>query len=76
MKKKLLFAAGLSLMMISFHSCDQLKNCQVCSENSYNSSNVLISQQNEAEYCDADLISIKAKIPVTIGGTTTKWECR
>lgn len=76
MKKKLLFVAGLSMMMISFHSCDQLKTCKVCAQNTYNSSNTLITQGSESEYCDADLIAIEATKDVTIGGTTTKWECR
>ncbi len=76
MKKKILFTAALLCMMISFHSCDKLSNCQVCKQVTRDSSSGnVISSGSEAEYCDAELIGIKATPPVTVGGQTTKWEC-
>jgi hypothetical protein len=77
MKRKILFTAGLICMMISFHSCDELSNCQVCQQNTYdNQSGDLINEGGETEYCDAELIAIKATPDVNVGGRTTKWECR
>lgn len=76
MKKKILFAAGLLCMLISFHSCE-LSNCQVCNQVKYdNQSGDVISEGTEAEYCDGELLAIKATPDVPIGNTTTKWECR
>ena len=77
MKRKILLSAGLVCMMISFHSCDKLGSCQTCSQNIYDSSSgSLITQGSDAEYCDAELVGIKATPPVTVGGKTTKWVCR
>jgi hypothetical protein len=77
MKRKILLSVGLVCMMISFHSCDKLGNCQVCSQVKRDtSSGSIISEGNEAEYCDAELIAIKATPPVTVGNATTKYECR
>jgi len=77
MKRKILFAAGLVCMIFSFHSCDELSNCQVCQQNIYDtSSGTLLTEGSDAEYCDAELVAIKAIGDVTAGGKTTKWECR
>ncbi|HEX2967989.1 MAG TPA: hypothetical protein VHO46_02710 [Bacteroidales bacterium] len=77
MKKKILLAAGLLCMCISFHSCDDLKDCEICQQNTYdNSSGDLLNEGSETEYCGAELVSIKATPDVNVGGRTTKWECR
>lgn len=77
MKKKILFGAGLLCMLISFHSCDELTNCKVCQQNTYDdASGDLINEGSETEYCDAALIRIQATPDVTVLGKTTKWECR
>jgi len=76
MKKKLAYAAGLLVIVCSFTACDMIGgNCQVCQLNSYED-NILIATVREAEYCDDELLAIKAIPPETSGGVTTKWECR
>ncbi len=76
MKRKLLYAAGVILIALSFNSCEGLK-CKVCSQNTYNASTGdLINAGSEAEYCDAELIKIEATPDATILGVTTKWVCR
>jgi len=76
MKRKLYYLAGFVFMVLAFNSCDLLKNCKTCQQNTYNSSNALITSGSESEYCDAELITIQATKDVTIGGITTKWVCR
>lgn len=77
MKKKILFVAGLLCMAVSFHSCDELSNCEICRKvTTDNSTGAIIDESSEAEYCDAELIGIKATPPATVLNKTTKWECR
>jgi hypothetical protein len=76
MKKKILFAAFLLSMMISFDSCE-LDTCKVCQQNTYDdNSGALVSSGSETEYCGASLVRIEATPDVTVLGKTTKWECR
>ena len=64
----LLFSAGLT-------SCEGLlDDCRICRLNVYENGNLINSLQ-EAEYCGAELISIQAKAPETVGSTTYEWEC-
>ena len=74
MKRILLYAAGFTFIAFSFTSCQ--KNCKVCSQNTYNSSNQLINTGSDTEYCDAELLAIEATKDVTINGVTTNWVCR
>lgn len=74
MKKLLLYAAGFIFIATSFTSCS--KNCKVCTQNTYNSSGTLVTSGTDTEYCDAELLVIENTKDVTVGGTTTKWECR
>jgi hypothetical protein len=76
MKRKLLYAAGFVFIAWSFTSCEGLKNCKICQQNTYNSSNVLLTEGSETEYCDAALVRIQATPDVTVLGVTTKWVCR
>ncbi len=76
MKRKLLYVAGFVFMLLAVDSCDTLKNCKVCAQNTYDNSNALITSGSETDYCDAELIKIKATPPVTVLGVTTKWVCR
>lgn len=76
MKRKLLFAFGLLLIAWSFTSCEDLKSCKVCQQNTYDSSGTLLTEGSETEYCDAALVRIEATKDVTVLGVTTKWECR
>lgn len=75
MKRKLFFAAVLAFMAISFPSCEET-GCRVCQQNTYDSSGDLIRAGSETEYCDASLVRIQTTPDVTVGGVTTKWECR
>ena len=75
MKRKLIYTAGLVFIAFSFTTCDAIKNCKICSQNTYNGS-TLITAGSESEYCNADLIKIQATPDVTVLGVTTKWVCR
>ena len=74
MKRKLIYAAGLVFIALSFTSCQ--KSCKVCQQNTYDSGGSLLTSGSDTEYCDAALIRIEATPDVTIGGITTKWVCR
>jgi hypothetical protein len=74
MKRILLFAAIFLFIALSFTSCD--KNCKVCAQNTYDSSNKLVTAGSDAEYCDAELIAVETIKDVNINGMTTKWECK
>jgi hypothetical protein len=76
MKRKLLYAAGFILITCTFNACDLLSgNCEVCSLVSRDSYGNITASNNEAEYCDEELLAIKAISPTTVGGITTGWEC-
>jgi len=49
-------------------------SCQTCQTVSYENNNP-VAHGSEAEYCDDDLLAIKAIPPTTVGGVTTQWEC-
>jgi len=75
MKRKMLYAAGFILMAVSLTSCEEWFNdCEVCKQVTYENGNV-INQTSGTEYCGTQLLAIKATPPVTIGNTTTQWEC-
>jgi hypothetical protein len=74
MKKKLFYAVGLLLITITFTSCE-MGSCQTCQTVSYENGNP-IAWGNEAQYCDDELLAIKAIGPSTDNGVTTRWECR
>lgn len=76
MKRKLLFTAGFIFVAWSFNSCDSLKSCKTCQQNTYNSAGTLLTAGSETEYCDAALVRIEATPDVTVVGVTTKWVCR
>lgn len=75
MKKRILFFAALLLIAAGFTSCEEIfDNCKICRLNTYEDGNLINSAQ-EAEYCGSELIRIQNTPPVTVGTTTTKWEC-
>jgi hypothetical protein len=76
MKRKLLYSAGLVFIVFSFTSCEAIRNCKICQQNTYNSSGNLLTAGSETEYCDADLAIIQSTKDVTVFGVTTKWVCR
>ncbi len=77
MKKKVLFRlsvlAAVVAMTVSIDSC--ANNCKFCKYVEYENGNV-INSGSETEYCGADLIKQEAIPDVTVGGITTKVECR
>ncbi len=74
--RKLLYATCLALIVCSFNSCEILGDgCQICQTVSYENGNP-IAWGTEAEYCDQELLAIKALPASTNGGVTTVWECR
>lgn len=77
MKRKLFYAAGLVLIALAFTSCEAIKNCKICQQNTYNAtSGALLTEGSETEYCDASLLRVEATPDVTVGGVTSKWVCR
>jgi hypothetical protein len=76
MKRKFFLALGFLFFVGVFNSCDSIKNCKVCSQNTYDSSGNLITEGSDTEYCDASLVRIEATPDVTVLGVTTKWVCR
>ncbi len=75
MKKRILYFATFLIIAAGLTSCEELFNdCKICSLNTYEDG-VLINSAQEAEYCGAELIKIEATPPVTVGSTTTEWEC-
>jgi len=75
MKRKLAFAAGLLLVACTFTACDMLGgSCQTCQTVSYENGNP-IAWGIPADYCDDELVAIKATPPSTTNGVTTQWEC-
>ena len=73
--KKFLYAAALLIITGSFTSCELLDDgCQICQTVTYENGNP-IAWGTEAEYCDKELLAIKAIPPSTAGATTTRWEC-
>ena len=77
MKKKLLYVSTLICMTLSFHACDELSNCMICKQvTTLDSTGEVYLEGSESEYCDAALIGIQAKAPVSQSGKTIEWECR
>jgi hypothetical protein len=74
MKRKLSYAAGLLLVACTFTACDMLGSCQTCQTVSYENGNP-IAWGIPADYCDDELVAIKATPPSTTNGVTTQWEC-
>lgn len=75
MKKKVFIFAAFLLLAAGITSCEELlNNCKICSLNTYENG-VLINSAQEAEYCGAELVTIEATRPTTVGSTTTQWEC-
>jgi hypothetical protein len=77
MKRKLFYATGLILIAFAFTSCEAIKNCKICQQNTYNATTgALLTEGSETEYCDASLLRIEATPDATALGVTSKWICR
>ncbi|MGD0341340.1 MAG: hypothetical protein ABSA76_06505 [Bacteroidales bacterium] len=73
MKKKLIFIAALVFIACAFTSCT--KTCKNCKQVVYINGSYDHDASSEQEYCGAELTAIELTKDVTIGNTTTKWEC-
>ena len=76
MKRKLLYVLGFLFLIGAFNSCESIKNCKICQQNTYDSSGDLLTEGSETEYCDASLVRIESTPDVTVLGVTTRWVCR
>lgn len=74
MKKKFFYILSLLVIATVFVRCEGFGNCRVCRLNTYEDGNVILSS-SEAEYCDAELISIQTRQDVVDGSTVLRWEC-
>jgi hypothetical protein len=72
MRRKLLAAASVLFIAVTFSACEE--NCKICRQNTYVDGTLEITGDGQ-EYCGASLLAIEAMADVTIGNTTTKWEC-
>ena len=75
MKKRLLYAISIFLIVIGINSCEDLGGCKFCKTVTYENNQVL-SESGETEYCGADLLKREATPDVKVGSLTTKVECR
>lgn len=73
MKKKLFIIGAFILVSCAFTSCS--KTCKTCREAVYVDGSYDHNAKDPQEYCGAELLTIEAIQDVTIGNTTTKWEC-
>ena len=74
MKRKLLVAAAFVFIAVAFSSCEKKQTCKSCQQNIYVDGTLETSGTSQ-EYCGLSLTVIEATGDVTIGNTTTKWEC-
>jgi hypothetical protein len=54
-------------------SCE--KSCKNCKKVYYTNGTTYDHADAESQYCGAELITVEATGPVTIGTYTVKWEC-
>jgi hypothetical protein len=72
MKKKIIYAVFLILIVIAVPSCS--KTCKSCKKVYYNGT-TRDHEDPSYQYCGTELITIEATPPETIGGVTVKYEC-
>ena len=72
MKRKLLAAASVLFIAITFSACEE--NCKICRQNTYVDGTLEISGEAQ-EYCGASLLAIEAMDDFKVDNTVTKWEC-
>jgi hypothetical protein len=75
MKRKIIIAAILVLITITFTACPSVfQNCKMCATNTYENGTLILAG-SEAEYCDAALISKEAIPDIPVGAQIIKVEC-
>lgn len=76
--KNILKILPVSLMLACLVSgCEDLlsDNCAECCVVTYDENHNELSRDNCVEYCDDELADIESQSPVTIGNTTTEYDC-
>jgi hypothetical protein len=73
MKKKIIYAVCLILIVLAAPSCE--KNCKFCKNVTYENGNI-INEGTETEYCGAALATHENLPDIVVGDLTTKVECR
>jgi hypothetical protein len=76
MKRKIVIGISFIIMTLAFNACESLGTCKICRQVTYEIGGGVISEDPEAEYCDAALIAIEAKDDIIINNTRISWECR
>jgi|GEM_PF-626463 len=77
MKKILIVVAGIFIVIaIIAIACskDDLTGCKKCRLDTYENG-ALKTQGDAVQYCGTELISTENTPPVTVGSTTTKYDC-
>lgn len=75
MKKVIVLGAVFIFMACGFTSCEALNSCKICKQVTYESGSVVFEDE-EGEYCDADLAAIETADDYVSGNTRIAWECR
>jgi hypothetical protein len=74
MKKKIIYAVFLILVVLAAPSCS--KTCKTCKLVKRDSSgNIVGNPGDPTEYCGVELTAIEATPATTVGDNTTKYEC-
>jgi hypothetical protein len=73
MKRKFFLGAGLLFLAWAANSCQD--SCGFCKTVTYENGTE-INSSAETQYCGTDLLTQKAKPPITVGSLVTKVECR
>ncbi|OFY80589.1 MAG: hypothetical protein A2V46_02490 [Bacteroidetes bacterium RBG_19FT_COMBO_42_7] len=76
MKRKIILGISFIIMTLAFNSCEGFGTCKICRQVTSEIGGGVISEEPEAEYCDAALIAIEAKGDIIVGNTRISWECR
>jgi len=72
MKKKIIYAAFLILVVLAAPSCQ--KDCKSCKKVYYVGTTV-DHEDAAAQYCGAELLLNENAGSVTVGSYTVKWQC-
>lgn len=74
MKRSLIIFAVITFIGLLSVSCSKETDCATCKLNKYVDGS--LAEEGEAvDYCGSELDKIEAEPPVTVGNTTTKYEC-
>jgi hypothetical protein len=74
MKRSLIIIAVITFIGLLGDSCSKDDECKTCKLNTYVNS-TLTAEGEAVEYCGSELDRIQAESPVTVGNTTTRYDC-